>query len=322
MAYDKVIDSSALNSKLTAIANAIRAKTGNTGTLTLDQMPTEIESIETETEIPDGYIIPTGSVTITENGTHDVTEKASVVVAVPETEITLQNKEITENGTYIADTGYDGLGQVTVNVASSGGEISEEDYIDMLLTTTVAVIDSNVTTVRTYACYNMTTLATINLPLATNIGTYAFYNCANLTSVNAPNVSTLGTYVFARCSKLTEINLPLVTRVNTGCFDTCSALKIADFAVASQVTPQSFKSTTSLKALILRKADAIATLSNVNAFTSSTIASGTGYIYVPRALVDTYKAATNWSTYASQFRALEDYTVDGTTTGALDESKI
>lgn len=50
--------------------------------------------------------------------------------------------------------------------------------------------------------------------------------------------------------------------------------------------------------------------------------SGTGYIYVPRALVDTYKAATNWSTIADQFRALEDYTVDGTITGELDESKI
>ena len=52
------------------------------------------------------------------------------------------------------------------------------------------------------------------------------------------------------------------------------------------------------------------------------IASGTGYIYVPAALVDSYKAATNWSNFAAQFRALEDYTVDGTTTGALDPTKI
>lgn len=40
------------------------------------------------------------------------------------------------------------------------------------------------------------------------------------------------------------------------------------------------------------------------------------------ALVDSYKAATNWSTYATQFRALEDYTVDGTITGELDSTKI
>ena len=53
-----------------------------------------------------------------------------------------------------------------------------------------------------------------------------------------------------------------------------------------------------------------------------------GYIYVPRALLsDTdetkdYRRATNWSTFATQFRALEDYTVDGTTTGELDPNKI
>ena len=54
----------------------------------------------------------------------------------------------------------------------------------------------------------------------------------------------------------------------------------------------------------------------------SGIANGKGYIYVPRAMVDTLKSATNWSTYATQIRALEDYTVDGTITGELDESKI
>jgi hypothetical protein len=61
---------------------------------------------------------------------------------------------------------------------------------------------------------------------------------------------------------------------------------------------------------------------NKNSFDSSSIAKGTGYVYVPRSLVDSYKSATNWSTYANQFRALEDYTVDGTITGELDESKI
>jgi hypothetical protein len=52
------------------------------------------------------------------------------------------------------------------------------------------------------------------------------------------------------------------------------------------------------------------------------IEKGTGYIYVPADLVDSYKAATNWSTFAAQFRALEDYTVDGTITGELDITKI
>ena len=79
--------------------------------------------------IPDGYIVPSGTKEIFANGTYDVTDKKSVVVSVPEREIVLQNKEITENGTYTADAGYDGLGQVTINVPSGG--VVEPDYKDL-----------------------------------------------------------------------------------------------------------------------------------------------------------------------------------------------
>lgn len=47
MAYDKVIDSVVLDSKLTAIANAIREKTSQTSLLTIDEMPASIQSIPT-----------------------------------------------------------------------------------------------------------------------------------------------------------------------------------------------------------------------------------------------------------------------------------
>lgn len=61
------------------------------------------------------------------------------------------------------------------------------------------------------------------------------------------------------------------------------------------------------------------TLGNANAFSNCYHILGTvnatynpeglkdGYIYVPDALVDSYKAATNWSTYASQIRPLSEY---------------
>ena len=40
-------------------------------------------------------------------------------------------------------------------------------------------------------------------------------------------------------------------------------------------------------------------------YASGPIAQGAGTIYVPSALLDTYKAATGWSTYASSFKAIE-----------------
>lgn len=67
------------------IANAIRGKTGKSNTMKVSQMASEISGIETET--------------------------------APK----LQDKVITENGTYSADSGFDGLGSVTVEVASAGG---------------------------------------------------------------------------------------------------------------------------------------------------------------------------------------------------------
>ena len=45
MAFDKIVDSTALDTALTDIADSIRAKTGKTSPLTLEQMPSEIEGI-------------------------------------------------------------------------------------------------------------------------------------------------------------------------------------------------------------------------------------------------------------------------------------
>lgn len=62
-------------------------------------------------------ITPAGSINITQNGTYDVTEKASAVVNVSGSAPTLITKSITANGTYNASSdNADGYSQVTVNV--------------------------------------------------------------------------------------------------------------------------------------------------------------------------------------------------------------
>lgn len=85
---------------------------------------------KTAGNIPEGYIKPSGALYVTENGTFDVTDKAEVNVDVPERAIILQDKTITENGTYTADEGFDGIGQVTVNVEAGGGG-TESDPRDL-----------------------------------------------------------------------------------------------------------------------------------------------------------------------------------------------
>ena len=61
-----------------------------------------------------------------------------------------------------------------------------------------------------------------------------------------------------------------------------------------------------LETLILRS-NTVCTLVNVLALAGTRIETGTGYVYVPAALVNAYKTATNWVTYADQIRAIEDY---------------
>lgn len=141
----------------------------------------------------------------------------------------------------------------------------------------------------------------------------------SLTEIVDNLVTNILTNKFASCAALTKVRFESVTRINDRAFQSCSALTTADFPAATYIGLWSLGQT-ALTTLILRS-QTVATL-YTNGIGLTPIASSTGYIYVPRALVDSYKAATNWSTYANQFRALEDYTVDGTTTGALDESKI
>lgn len=309
----------ALIDKLNAIGDAIREKTGKTNKLTLDQMPSEIASIsgggtepanpiikslsvtengtyiapngidgyspiEVNVPIPDGYIVPSGTLNITKNGTYDVTEKASAVVSIPEREIVLQNKTIESNGTYSADAGYDGLGQVTVNV--QGGTNTESEEVAALLGNTMTVLDNDiVTSLRTRACQGATGLQQVNLPNVTSVGTYAFYGCTGLLTVTLPKLTTLSSQPFYSCSKLVHADCGQVKSIPAQAFNACSALT----------------------ELILRKTDSICTLQNVNGVNSTPIGKGTGYVYVPSALIETYKTATNWSTYANQFRAIEDY---------------
>lgn len=158
---------------------------------------------------------------------------------------------------------------------------------------------------------------------------YMFNNCINLTSIPQLNTSKVNNmyYMFSNCSKLTsvpQLDTSNVTNIYS-LFHSCSALESIDITYYNFFTSSYHYSfaygCTALKSLIIRSFGKDYVL-NSNSFNNSGIAKGTGYIYVPRNMVDTLKSATNWSTYASQIRALEDYTVDGTTSGALDETKI
>lgn len=150
------------------------------------------------------------------------------------------------------------------------------------------------------------TLTEYRNPRAIAIGNRFFSYCYNLAVVDIPNAVSVGDYAFVYCNALTEIVLPSVTSIAAFAFQNCPALTKADLHKVASLQSNTFTNT-NLSTLILRKTDGITSNGSTAVFNNTPISKGAGYIYVPAALVEQYKAATNWSNYAAQIRAIEDY---------------
>lgn len=228
-----------------------------------------------------------------------------------------------------------------ISAISGGG--GDAGGLDALIDGSITEVTSDVNEVSDYAFAYKNNLKNANFPNATTLGLSSFTHSSNLTSVNAEKVALLKPGVFYNCTNLKNVDFPNVTNVGTNAFYGCSSLINMRFPKATVIGSDCFRHCTNLERLCflnLTKIDSNAfadcerlislrlqsseccTLANANAFYRTCIKSGTGYIYVPSSLIEDYKVATNWTTFADRFRALEDYTVDGTITGELDETKI
>ena len=223
----------------------------------------------------------------------------------------------------------------TIEAIKAGGDDKEAAIIDRSIT---EYSNGSIETIGGYAFYQCSSLLSVDLPSATSIGYNAFDYCTSLTTVDLPAATSIGSSAFDGCYSLTTIDLPAATSIDSDAFASCNSLATVVMPAATSIGYNAFyyceKLTTvdlpmatsigayvcsscpTLKALIIRTGQVCSLDSGLGYGTDSC------YIYVPRALINDYKAATNWAQYADKFRALEDYTVDGTTTGELDTTKI
>lgn len=213
-------------------------------------------------------------------------------------------------------------------------ETSNNDLADAIISRTITEYSNpNLTTLGDYTFYQCKSFTSLNCPNLTKIGKYALSETGmtvldlplvkeagenafaptmsgtrqGFISVNLPLLSKIGSYAFRYNNNLEEITLPSLKTTNTTfrVFQNCSKLKRADLGPVVQLYSYWFANT-SISTLILR-GSTVAQLYNINVFDDTPIKSGTGYIYVPKDLEETYKTTTNWATYANQIRAIEDY---------------
>lgn len=147
-------------------------------------------------------------------------------------------------------------------------------------------------------------ITSITIPSGTTkIGYYALCNCASLVNATIPNtVTTIEEAGFKWC-RITNIVIPdSVTSIGKEAFYENRATNLTIGSGVRTIGINAFGSNSTLQSI------------TVNATTPPTLSGSSQYqyafygttcpIYVPAESVDTYKAASNWSTYASRIQAI------------------
>ena len=144
---------------------------------------------------------------------------------------------------------------------------------------------------------------------------------SNFTSINVSSFNTESTttmqQMFSGCTNLESIDVSsfdtsVVNRMD-GMFLGCTKLEeidISSFTTTSRLnkslgTSGMFNNCTKLKKIIINNPN-LFIMTGTDMLRNTPIANGTGYVYVPDNMVETYKAANNWSTYANQIKGISE----------------
>ena len=186
--------------------------------------------------------------------------------------------------------------QAITNLPSGGGNEDLRNLIEKDITT--LNIPEGTTTIGDYIFWNCPNLMEVKIPdTVRSIGSYSFYRCKALKEVKIPNtVTSIGSYSFYRCEALKEVKIPdtVATIGGQAFYDCWSISKVIIGSGVTSIQDWAFKHCFALNSI------------TVLAATPPTLGSGVFDdtnncpIYVPAASVDTYKTATNWSSYADR----------------------
>ena len=222
-----------------------------------------------------------------------------IVIVLDESLIPSGTLEITENGEHNVEQ-YE---KVNVNIESGGQDYTIEDAL--IERTITSYANNRVTIIGENAFRQWTTLEECDFQNVTVVNKTAFYGCAGLKNILMPSVTTIGEQAFNGCSNLEKIKCDLVATLGGQAIRSCKNLKYFYSSKLKNIGSGCFADCTNLVAIII-SSDTVCPLSVTNAFNSTPIISGTGFIYVSDNLVESYKSATNWSAYAEQIKPISE----------------
>lgn len=201
------------------------------------------------------------------------------------------------------------------------------DYYRQLANGTIKEVYDD-ETVTLSSCFYRSTIEKAVFSKCKIIPSYGgFYLCSKLFSVDFPELTRIGVYSFSGTSKLTNISFPKVTeilnlafessgvetvylpackKIYYAAFNSCSKLKEIKIPICGNIGQKCFYNCKSLEKIFLDGVTAVPTL-------GTDVLTGTPEglkIIVPDNLVDSFKTATNWSTYANRIIGVSDEQVE------------
>ena len=226
----------------------------------------------------------------------------------------LKDKTAYINGEKVIGTIEEYNGAYTGNSETSNGATNEweeifKSSIDKTYGLNVTKLPEGITTLIPYAFYGCTKLALTKLPdELTAIGQRAFVGCSNLELTELPSgLTSLDANAFERCTKLNINELPSgITQIKTYTFYSCKALtSLKILGNITKIEDRAFYGCDNLQKIILPNVTSVPSITAYS-IAVTPIANKTGYIYVPDSLVDSFKTASYWSTYADQIKPISE----------------
>lgn len=213
----------------------------------------------------------------------------------------MTKKEILD---YVMHTPYNVNRQILCLMLSSYEEELTGGDINKVIDKSIVQITNDAEKIGEGVFENCDSLETANFPEVLIIESYSFNGCSNLININFPKAIYIGSYAFSECG-FSEADFPKVEEIDIYSFYKCSKLKKLSFSELTKIGSSSF-AYCPLETLILSSPQ-VCELSDIGAFAETPIFSGSGFIYVPSNLIETYKNSPNWIALSNSFKSLEDY---------------